>query len=73
MRLTTIWSMPSMSLRERLTRTYDWAMQVWARHLPQRVRFWAYIQVGTAAMGPNDIVPEARFTDLLERVPGGPK
>ena len=69
MRLTAIWTLPAADLAEKLRRTADWTAQKVARHLPNRVKYWVYIQCGVAAMGPKDVVPTARFMDLLERVP----
>lgn len=61
MKLTTIWSLPAMSLIERLRRTREaLAMSVAAR-LPVRIRYWVAIlaiskvsqlpQFGTKAIG----------------------
>ncbi|MDQ5862438.1 MAG: hypothetical protein M3536_09270 [Actinomycetota bacterium] len=73
MKLTTIWTIPACSLGERLRRTVDLAAMTAARLLPARVRYWTFIQVGSKAMAPNDIVPEVRFMDLLKNADGGPK
>lgn len=67
MKLTTIWTLPAMPLKERLNRTAEWAAQTAASKLPTRIRYWTFIQVGSEAMSPNDIVPEVKFMDLLER------
>jgi hypothetical protein len=72
MRLTTIWTMPNMTLAERIRRTVDLAAQTAAVRLPKRVRYWAFIQQGAAGIPPNAIVPEVRFMDVLARIPGGP-
>ncbi|MBP3044875.1 hypothetical protein KKR91_01205 [Arthrobacter jiangjiafuii] len=73
MKLSTIWSTPAMALTERLNRTAEWAAQVAAARIPKRVRYWVFIQVGSKAMLPNEVVPEVRFMDLLKRAEGGPK
>ena len=73
MKLLTIWTIPAMSLSERMRRTVDTAAFTAARLLPKRVRYWEFIQVGSRAMRPEDIVPEAKFVDLLERAEGGPR
>jgi hypothetical protein len=73
MRFTTIWTLPTLTLGERLYRTVDLAAMTAARHLPQRIRYWTYIQVGSEAMDPHQTVPDAKFMDLLKNVPGGPK
>lgn len=72
MRLTTIWTIPAMSMRERLRRTADWAAFEAAAHLPQRVRYWAFIQVGGKAVG-DRVVTEVSFTDVLNQADGGPR
>lgn len=72
MKLRTIWTIPAMNLRERLRRTADWADFKAASLLPKRVRYWVFIQVGGKAIG-DDIVPEARYMDLLERIEGRPR
>lgn len=73
MRLTTIWTIPAMTIAERFRRTADLAAQTVAAKLPKRIRYWTFIQTGSAAMTETEVVPEARFMDLLKRVDGGPK
>lgn len=73
MRLKTIWTMPAASWQTRLARTGDWLAQMVAAHLPERVRYWVFVQVGGKAMGENDVVPDVRFMDLLARAEGGPR
>lgn len=73
MKLTTIWTIPAMTLAERLRRTADWAAFTLAARLPKRVRYWAFIQVGGKAIEPHEIVPEVKFTDVLARAEGGPR
>lgn len=73
MRLSTIWTMPAMALRERLRRTADWVDLKVAAHLPKRVAYWSFILTGTKAMGNDIVIPEALYVDLLERIPGRPR
>jgi len=73
MELTTIWTLPAMTLAERVRRTADLAAQKIARRVPARVRYWVFIQVGSAAIRADEIVPDARFMDLLARTDGGPR
>ena len=70
MKLTTIWPLRHMTLRERLRRTADLLDMTIAAHLPRRVAYWAYIQQGSKAMPPNQVVPDARFMDLLANMKG---
>lgn len=44
MRLTTIWTLPAMSLRERMRRTAEWAAIKVAWVLPRRVLYWAAVR-----------------------------
>ena len=73
MKLTTIWTLRYLPLTERLTRTRQWFAMTAAHHIPKPIKYWAFIQVGSKAMSPNDIVPEVRFMDLLKNAEGGPK
>lgn len=61
-----------MTLAERLSRTTDWAARTAASKLPARIRYWTFIQVGSEAMTPGTIVPDAKFMDLLKNAKGGP-
>ncbi len=73
MKLSTIWTTPAMSIRERIRRTIDWAALTIATRMPKRIRYWAFIVAGNQAMPEDAVIPEARFMDLLGRVDGGPK
>jgi hypothetical protein len=44
MKLTTIWTLPSMTIRERLNRTGEWAAMKAAWSLPRRVLYWAAVR-----------------------------
>lgn len=73
MRLTTIWTLRGMALKDRFKQTYDvFAIQT-AHRLLKRIKYWAFVLVGTRAMDGNEIVPQARFVDLMERAEGAPK
>jgi len=67
MRLWTIWTMPAMSLRERLNRTGEWAVIKIAHRLPRRLAYWSFIDTGVRYMKHDEIVPEVTYTDLLQR------
>lgn len=73
MRLKTIWTIPAMTITERLRRTGDWAAFTTAAHLPKRVRYWAFIQVGVKAIPESAVVPDQLFMDVLARAEGGPR
>lgn len=68
MRFTTIWGMPSLPLKERISRTRDWIAQEVAHRLPVRIRYWSTMQaLAKATMGsPN--VPETPLDDILRKL-----
>ena len=69
MRLRTIWSMPAMTLAERLRRTREWAAMEVAAHLPLRVKYWATMQgIGKATINSPD-VPATTLADILRNLP----
>lgn len=76
MRLATIWTMPAMSLRERLRRTADAADMAIAARLPKRVRYWAVVLVGgkvtTTALRDRE-VGGVLFMEVLEHAEGHPR
>jgi hypothetical protein len=39
-----------------------------ARHLPRKLAYWSYIVQGGRAMRGDDVVPEVRYAELLERM-----
>lgn len=43
MRLKTIWTLPAMTLSERVRRTVDWGALKMATKMPIRIRQWALI------------------------------
>lgn len=69
MRLRAIWTIPAMTLAERLRRTRDWAAMAVAARLPLRIRYWVTIQmVGKATMSsPN--VPATPLDEVLRHLP----
>lgn len=72
MRLTTIWTIPAMTFREWIARTADWTDMTIAARLPKRIKYWVFVLVGGKAIG-NDVVPEAKYLELLDRIPGSPR
>ena len=75
MKITSIWGTPiwpskgGYTFRERLNRTGEWAMQGIAHRLPRKLAYWSFIDSGVRTMG-NDVVPDARYVDLLKRLEG---
>lgn len=67
MRLSTIWTLKGMPLRERLNRTGEYVASTIAYHLPKRIAYWSYIHTGVRHMEANEVVPEVRYTEILER------
>ena len=66
MKLATIWTIPNMSIGERLSRTADLAAMKAAHHLPNRVKYWAFIDVGLAAIPSDAVVTDQLFVDVLK-------
>lgn len=67
MKFWTIWTLPSLSLRERINRTVEWGWRTAAHHLPRPLAYWSFIDSGARLIGPGEVVPEARYTELLAR------
>ena len=51
MRLRTIWTMPTFTLRERVNRTQEWFWMKLAHRLPRKLALWSFIDTGTRYMG----------------------
>lgn len=67
MRLRTIWTLPDMALCARLHSTEE-ALWLWLAHrLPRRLAYWSFIDTGVRLIRDDEVVPEVRYTDLLER------
>lgn len=57
MRLSTIWTIPSMSTMERLRRTREWASLATASKLPQRIKYWVVmLEVGKATKDKSNVM-----------------
>lgn len=67
MKLSTIWTLRGMTLRERLNRTGEWAVRGLAHRLPRRLAYWSFIDTGVRHIGPSEEVPAVPFTVILER------
>lgn len=76
MKLTTIWTIPAMTFRNRLQRTADWADMKAATLLPRRVRYWAVVLVGakvtTTALRDRDATG-VLFMEVLQHADGHPR
>lgn len=46
----------------------DFAWLWAARHLPKQLAYWSYIVQGSRAMKPDDVVPDVRYCELLQRM-----
>lgn len=68
MRLTTIWTIPAMSLMERLRRTRDWAAMTIGAKLPLRIRFWVTIQEISHASTKSKNIPATPLQEILENL-----
>lgn len=67
MKLTTIWTIRAMTLRERLNRTGEAFVRGLAHRLPRRLAYWSLIDTGVRHMRSDETVPEVPFTVILER------
>lgn len=67
MRLTTIWTMPAMSVREKFRRTGEVALIAIAHRLPRALAYRSFIDTGVRHLRDDEVVPEVRFTEILER------
>jgi hypothetical protein len=68
MRFWTIWTLPAMPLRERLGRTREWAALWVAHRLPRRLAYWSFIDSVGRYTGGDDVIPEIRAMDVLQRM-----
>jgi hypothetical protein len=75
MRLTTIWTLRGMPLRERLGRTGEWIVQTIAHRLPRRLAYWSFIDSTArySSRNPNAIVPSIAAIDVIAEFPGVPE
>ena len=71
MKLATTWTLPAMTLTERLRRTKEWAAMKVAGMIPARIKYWAAVQQIAAAstVDPNKVVPEMDLEYILRHMP----
>jgi hypothetical protein len=67
MRFWTIWTIHHMALAERLRRTREWATLKVAHRLPRKLAYWSFIDTGTRYMTTDEVVPDVKYMDLLQR------
>lgn len=74
MKLATIWSLPAMTLKERMRRSIDWAALSAASRLPQRIQYWVVMMaIGKATKsGPFITKPVMSLTvdEILKTLEG---
>lgn len=68
MRLSTIWTMPAMTLRERLRRTSEWFWLNTARHIPERLAYWSFVVHGSRYIKGDEVVHDVKYMDLFGRM-----
>jgi len=68
MRLKTIWTLPSLPLRERVSRTQELFWMKAAARLPKRLAYWSYVHQGVQHFERDEIVPEVGYMTILERL-----
>lgn len=66
MKFLTIWTLKGLSLKERLSRTKEWAAMKTARHLPKSVKYWTCIGVATLAAGPEQFPPSVTIEQMMD-------
>jgi hypothetical protein len=71
MKFMTIWTLPAAPLREKVSRTHDWAWRTAAAHLPKRLAYWSYIHQSVRNTEPTEIVPEVPYMTVLSRMDTG--
>lgn len=69
MRFTTIWTLRSMTLKERLLRTRDCFAMYVGRKLPLRVRFWCSMQMIGKAVATSPEIPATSLEHILKELP----
>lgn len=67
MKLTTIWTLPAMALRERLRRTGEWAAIKVAWALPRQVLYWAAVRAAVM-VEPSTDPSGVTVTQMMERI-----
>lgn len=68
MKLSTIWTLRGMPLRERMNRTGEAFVRSVAHRLPRRLAYWSFIDSGVRHMASDEVVPDVRYMDLLARM-----
>jgi hypothetical protein len=68
MKLTTIWTLPAMTLRERLSQTGEAVVRTVAHHLPRRIAYWSYIDTTSRYIEDHEIVPDVPAMTILQRI-----
>lgn len=72
MRLSTIWTLPSMSTIERLRRTQEWSMMEIAARLPQKIKYWTVMQeVAKATKTQKGPVMAITLDEILSKLEHG--
>jgi hypothetical protein len=67
MKLSTIWTLRGLPIRERFARTSEAVVRWVAHRLPRRLAYWSLIDSGVRHMEPSEVVPEVTFMTVLER------
>jgi len=67
MKITTIWTMPTLTMRERVSRTVEAAWRGAAHRLPRQLAYWSLIDSGVRHIESDEVVPDVPFMVILER------
>ena len=67
MKMSTIWTLRGMTLRERLRRTREAFWHSLAHRLPRPLAYWSFIDTGVRHIRNDEVVPDVRYTEILQR------
>lgn len=68
MRFWTIWTIPAMSIKERLKRTRDWAAMEFGARLPKRIRYWVTMKEIAHATRNSKNIPATPLDEVLRNL-----
>jgi hypothetical protein len=61
--------MSGYPIGEILKRLSEWAWMGISRRLPRKLAYYSFIDSGTRYMPKDEVVPEVRYMDVLNRMP----
>jgi hypothetical protein len=67
--LRSVWTNPTLERRERLERTRELGWVFVASHLPKKLAYWSYMNMGVQHIHGGEIVPDVSYVTVLQRIP----